>query len=147
MTRYPDITPHLSVTGAEKALEFYAAAFGARETLRLTAPDGAVVHAEMFLGSSLVTLGEAMPEFHLVAPDPDGPVPVSIAHFCDDVDALHAQALAAGATEVSPPTDQFHGDRVGVLRCPFGHRWNLATHLRDVPAQEQQRLLTEMMSG
>jgi PhnB protein len=144
--RYPTITPHLGVDDPAAALDFYERAFDARELVRLALPDGTIAHAEMLIGDALVTLGKAIPEYHLAAPSPDEPVQVSITYFTDDADALYAQAVDAGATPVTPVSDQFHGDRVGSLRCPFGHRWIIATHLEDVPYAEQQRRLTEMMS-
>jgi PhnB protein len=147
MSRYPTITPHLAITDVAAALEFYAKAFGAQERLRLTLPDGSLAHAEMHFGDGLVTLGAAIPEYQLQAPDPDGPVQVAITYFCSDVDAVYEQALAAGASSMSPPADQFHGDRTAAVRCPFGHKWILAKHLRDVPAEEQQRMLDQMMTG
>jgi PhnB protein len=70
---------------------------------------------------------------------------VSITYFTDDADAVYARAVDAGARAVTPVADQFHGDRVGSLRDPFGHRWIVATHLEDVPYDEQQRRLAEMM--
>jgi PhnB protein len=147
MSRYPTITPHLAITDVAAALEFYAKAFGAQERLRLALPDGTIAHAEMQLGDGLFTLGAALPEFQLAAPDPDRPVQVAITYFCPDVDATYEQAVAAGATSMSPPADQFHGDRTAAVRCPFGHKWIFAKHLRDVPAEEQQRLLDEIMTG
>jgi PhnB protein len=146
MTHYPPITPHLGVDDPGAALDFYARAFGAQELVRLTLPDGSVAHAEMLVGGGLVTLGKAIPEYHLRAPSPDEPVHVSITFFTDDVDAVHARAVEAGATATTPVADQFHGDRVGTIRDPFGHRWNIATHLEDVPYDEMQKRLDEMMS-
>ena len=147
MSRYPTITPHLAITDVAAALEFYGKAFGARERLRLTLPDGRIAHAELEVGEGLVTLGAAIPEYQLEAPDPDRPVQVAITYFCPDVDAVYEQAVAAGASPMSPPADQFHGDRTAAVRCPFGHKWILAKHLRDVPPAEQQRLLDELMAG
>jgi PhnB protein len=80
-----------------------------------------------------------------VAPDPEQPVQVAITVFGPDVDAAYERAVGAGATSMSEPADQFHGDRTASVRCPYGHKWNLATHLRDVSPAEQQRLLTETM--
>ena len=147
MSHYSTITPHLAITDVAAALDFYAKAFGAQERLRLALPDGSIVHAEMHIGDGLVTLGAARPEYQLAAPDPDRPVQVAITYSCEDVDAVYEQALAAGASSVSPPADQFHGDRTAAVRCPFGHKWILQKHLRDVPAEQMQRLLDEMMSG
>jgi PhnB protein len=144
--RYPTITPHLAVDDPGAAVDFYARAFGAQEVVRLKLPDGSVAHAEMLLGDHLVTLGKAIEEYHLVAPPADGPVQVTITYFCDDADAVYTRAVEAGATATTPVADQFHGDRVGTLRCPFGHRWVIATHIEDVPYDEQQRRLDSLMS-
>jgi PhnB protein len=146
MSHYPSITPHLAITDVAGALDFYAKAFDAEERLRLSLPDGTIAHAEMYVNGGLVTLGAAIPDYGLAAPDPDQPVHVAITVFGPDVDAAYQQALAAGATSMSEPTDQFHGDRTATVRCPYGHKWILATHLRDVPPEEQQRLLTELMT-
>jgi PhnB protein len=147
MSHYPTITPHLAITDVEAALDFYPKAFGAEERLRLTLPDGSIAHAEILIGDGLVTLGAALPMYQLAAPDPDEFVQVAITVFGPDVDARFEQAIAAGATPLSEPADQFHGDRTASVRCPFGHKWILATHLYDVSPEEQQRLLTEIMGG
>lgn len=148
MSQYPPVTPHLAVADVASALDFYAKAFGAEERLRLTMPDGTIAHAETVLeNGGLVTLGAAIDAYGLVAPDPAGPVQVAITVFGADVDERYARALGAGATSMAEPADQFHGDRTASVRCPFGHKWILAQHLRDVSPEEQQRLLTELMTG
>lgn len=145
MTTYPTLTPHLAVRDAAAALDFYAQAFGAQELQRFAMPDGTVVHAELLLGDALLTLGEAMPEYQQQAPEVDGPVQVALTWFCADADAAFARAVGAGAIAVAPPSDAFHGDRTATVRCPFGHRWILATHVRDVPHEEQQQAFREMV--
>jgi PhnB protein len=147
MSHYPPITPHLAITDVAAALDFYTKAFDAQERLRLSLPDGSIAHAELELNGALVTLGAAIEAYGLVAPEKDGPVQVAITLSVPDVDAAYGKAVEAGATSMSEPADQFHGDRTAAVRCPYGHKWILQTHLRDVSAQEQQRLLTEMMSG
>jgi PhnB protein len=146
-SHYPTLTPHLGVADGAAALDFYAAAFGATEQARFQTSDGTVVHAELRLGDALVTLGLAVADFDLVQPDPDQPVHVTLTWFTDDVDAAYARAVGAGCRSVSEPTDQFHGDRTCALRDPFGHRWVLATHLRDVPMDEQQAAFSQLMGG
>jgi PhnB protein len=148
MSHYPPISAHLAVDDVAAALEFYPRAFGATERLRLAMPDGSVAHAELELDNGgLVTLGAAIEAFGLVAPDPDRPVQVAITLAVPDVDAAYERAVGAGAITMAEPADQFHGDRTASVRCPFGHKWILMAHLRDVSPQEAQRLLTEMMSG
>ncbi|HST66336.1 MAG TPA: VOC family protein [Mycobacteriales bacterium] len=147
MSHYPPITPHLAIADVAAAIDFYAKAFDAQERLRLTLPDGSIAHAELEVNGALVTLGAAIEAYGLVAPDPDGPVQVAVTLSVPDVDAAYERAVRAGATGQNEPADQFHGDRTASIRCPYGHKWIFQTHLRDVPQEEQQRLLTEMMSG
>jgi PhnB protein len=147
MSHYPPITPHLAIDDVAAALEFYPRAFGATERLRLSLPDGSIAHAELELNGALVTLGAAIPAYGLQAPDKDGPVQVAITLSVPDVDAAYTRALDAGATGMSEPADQFHGDRTASLRCPFGHKWILQQHLRDVSQEDAQAALTQMMSG
>jgi PhnB protein len=88
-----------------------------------------------------------MPGGDMAAPSPDAGVHASTTWFTADADAAVARAVAAGATLSSPVADQFHGDRVGVLRDPFGHRWVIATHVTDVTDEDQQSRLTTMMTS
>jgi PhnB protein len=146
-THYPTITPHLAVADGAAALDFYAKAFGAKERARFQMRDGPVIHAEMELDGALVTIGLATPDFDLAQPDPDQPVHITLTWFTDDVDAAYARAVEAGCRSFSEPTDQFHGDRTCAVRDPFGHRWVIATSLRDVPMEEQQAAFRQMMAG
>jgi PhnB protein len=146
VSHYPPVTPHLAIADVAGALDFYARAFGATERLRLTLPDGTIAHAEVHLNGGLLTLGAAIPAYGLEAPDPERPVQVAITLAVPDTDGAYARAVGAGATGTSEPADQFHGDRTATVRCPYGHKWIFAQHLRDVPPEEQQRLLTELMS-
>ncbi len=142
---YGSVTPGLVVDGGSDALEFYEKAFGAEVVLRLEA-GGKIMHSEMRIGDSLVMLSDEMPEYGMKAPDPEAPVPGSLVIYCEDADALHARAVAAGATEINAVADQFHGDRAGSVRCPFGHRWAIATHTEDMSGEEMQRRMEEWMA-
>ena len=71
----------------------------------------------------------------------------SLSIWVEDCDAAHARAVAAGATELSAPADQFHGDRVGTLRCPYGHRWIIASRIRDMTQDEMQQAMEEAFGG
>jgi PhnB protein len=135
-------TPNLVVDRGAAAIDFYERAFGAEVTARLEA-GGMLVHAAIRIGDSLVTLCDAMPSHGMVAPDRDAPVSAFITLYVEDADALHARAIAAGATQINPIADHVHGDRAGSVRDPFGHRWAIATHIEDVPAEEVQRRLAE----
>jgi PhnB protein len=141
---YRTITPNLTVDRGLDALDYYQRAFGAQIVRRLVV-DGKVMHAELRIGDSLITVAEPFPGS--VAPDPEQPVHASVLLYTDDVDAAYARAVQAGATPVNEPADQFHGDRAGSLRDPFGHRWMLATHTEDMSDEELQRRTEEIMSA
>ena len=135
-------TPNLVVDDGAAAIDFYERAFGAEVKARLDA-GGMLVHAALRIGDSLVTLCDAMPAHGFVAPDREAPVSSFITLYVEDADAAHARAIEAGATQINPIADHIHGDRAGSVRDPFGHRWAIATHIEDVPAEEMQRRMAE----
>jgi PhnB protein len=137
---FSTVTPNLVVADGAAAIDFYERAFGAEVQARLEA-GGMLVHAALRIGDAMVTLCDAMPSHGFVAPDADAPVSVFITLYVDDADALHGRALAAGGTEINPIADHVHGDRAGSLRDPFGHRWAIATHIRDVSPEEIEQEL------
>jgi PhnB protein len=130
------ITPHIVVQGAERAATFYGEAFGAEEVTRIPTPDGRLMSVQLRLGDGLLHLADEFPEMGVLAPPSIGGTPVVLALEVADADAVFAQALAAGATVRQPLADMFWGDRHGQIEDPFGHRWNIAQHLRDVPHEE-----------
>ena len=136
---YHAITPYLIVSGAAKALDFYAQAFGAVERDRMQDPSGKVRHAEITIGGACVMLADEHPEIGALSPATVGGSPVNLHLYVEDVDAFVARAVAAGATLTRPVADQFYGDRVGGITDPFGHRWSIATHKEDLTAEEIRR--------
>jgi PhnB protein len=136
---YHTVTPSIVVAGADKAIDFYTKAFGAEEIMRFPGPDGAIMHAEIRIGDSIVMLGDEMPEQGGRSPKSFGGTPVSFFVYREDVDAAWDQAVNAGAKTVMPLADQFWGDRTGCLEDPFGHRWWLAQHVQDLTPEELQR--------
>jgi PhnB protein len=144
---YPRVSPHLSVVGGADAIDFYTSIFGASERMRMAAPDGSVVHAEIQIGDSVLMIGEEMPGGVDPSPKTLGGSPVALFVYLEDVDDVFRRAVEAGATAVSEPEDQFYGDRVGMFDDPFGHRWNVATHIEDVPPAEMERRAAEAMAG
>jgi PhnB protein len=143
---YYSLTPSLAVRGAAEAIGYYERAFGAQQVRRLHGPDGSVMHAELRIGDSIVIVYDEMPAFGLPAPS-GGAHSSSVMFYTPDADAVFARAIAEGATEVSPIGDFFTGDRMGVLVCPYGHRWAIAEHLRDVPDEEIERAAREWMAS
>jgi len=132
------VTANIVVDGGLDALAFYERAFGAEVLMKLV-HEGRLMHGEIRIGEGVVSVTDSMPEYGVAAPDPDGPVHTSLTVWTPDAAALHARVVAAGGTEISPVTDEFHGDRVGAVRCPYGHRWIISTHIEDVDEAEMQR--------
>jgi uncharacterized glyoxalase superfamily protein PhnB len=121
------VTPHLCCAGAAKAIDFYKAAFGATEVMRLDGPDGRLWHAMLIINGSSVMLADEFPDMGGFSPTTLKGTPVTLHLGVPDADAAAARAVAAGATVVMPVADQFWGDRYGVVADPFGHHWSLAT--------------------
>jgi PhnB protein len=133
---YHSVTPYLIVKGAAKAIEFYKQAFGATETFRMPQPDGKIGHAELKIGDSTIMLADEFPERNVRGPESLGGSPVMIHLYIDDVDTVAKRAVASGAKEIRPVQNQFYGDRSGMFADPFGHQWNISTHVEDVSPEE-----------
>ena len=138
------VTPHLICAGAGDAIDFYKKAFGATETSRMPGPGGKLIHASIRIGDSAVMLVDEMPEWGSLGPKALNGSPVVIHLYVDDVDAFAARAVAAGAKVTMPVADMFWGDRYGQLEDPFGHRWSVATHVRDVSPADMQQAMQKM---
>jgi PhnB protein len=130
------ITPHIVVQGAERAARFYRDAFGAQEIDRIPVPDGRMMSIQLGLASCVLHVCDEFPDMGVLAPPSIGGTPVVLSLEVEDVDATFERAVAAGATVRQPPADMFWGDRHGQLEDPFGHRWNVSRHLRDMPHDE-----------
>jgi PhnB protein len=139
--------PYLIVSPAAEAIAFYARVFGAVELVRLAMPDGRVGHAELHLGGGTLMLADEFPEEGYASPLRLGGSAVSLYLSVDDVDAVHARALAAGARERAAPTDHFDGDRRGTLVDPFGHVWSVATRKEAVSPEELVRRFEKAMAA
>lgn len=139
------VTPHIVCKDAAQAIEFYKQAFGAVEIDRLMAPDGSkLLHATMRIGDSVVMLADEFPEWGSVGPLTLEGSPVTLHIYVDDADAAAERAVRAGAKITMALENTFWGDRYGTLEDPFGHRWAVATHVRDVPADEMLQAVREM---
>lgn len=128
---YHNVTPILTVKGADRVIEFLKQTFGAQEKERHQAPNGTIMHAELKIGDSLVMLGEANEQWQ--------PKPAALYVYVDNADATYRRALDAGATSLSEPADQFYGDRNGRVTDPSGNVWVIATHVEDVSQQELEK--------
>jgi PhnB protein len=140
---YPQLVPYLCVEGANAAIAFYCTVFGATERMRIAEPDGRLGHAELEFGTTVIMLSDEFSELTVLAPSTIGGTPVTLHVYVEDVDDVFKRAIDAGATALSPPENQFYGDRSGRFEDPFGHRWSVATHVEDVSSQDMaQRAAT-----
>ncbi|MGL4602859.1 MAG: VOC family protein [Iodobacter sp.] len=142
---YQTATPYLIVNDAPRAIAFYKEAFRATEIIRLTDPSGKIAHAEIRIGHAPIMLADEQMGYR--SPASLGGSPVSLLLYVEDADTLFAQAIASGAEELSPVSDQFYGDRMGSLKDPFGHIWSLATRVEEVPDQEVQKRFAAMFKS
>jgi PhnB protein len=136
MNRVPEdfhtITPQLVVNGVAEAIDWYTKALGANELLRNLAQDGkSIMHSELLLGDSRFFVVDEFPG-SMASPASLGGTSITLHLYVQDVDALFGRAVAAGATVLMPVADQFWGDRYGILKDPFGHRWSIASRIEDL---------------
>lgn len=143
---YSTITPYLIFSGAAKAIEFYKAAFDAKELFRMDAGEGKIGHAELQIGSSRIMIADEHPELGYVSPQTLKGSPVSFMIYVNDVDSTAKKAVAAGMTVKKEIENQFYGDRTGTFQDPFGHTWTIGTHIEDVSPEEMQRRLKNSSS-
>jgi PhnB protein len=141
------ITPHIVVGDASDAAQWYAAAFDAEERNRITLPGGKVMTIELWFGNSAVMVASEFPDMGIVSPETLGGTATVLQVYTDDVDSLWQRALGAGAEVRHPLSEMFWGDRHGQITDPFGHRWNLAQHVRDVGPEEIARAAAEAFAG
>ena len=141
------ITPHIVVREAGRAAEWYKQALGAEERGRIPVPGGKFMQIELRFGDSAVMIADEFPEAGVLSPQAIGGTPVVLHFSTNDVEALWQRAVEAGAEILQPLQDQFWGDRYGQIRDPFGYRWGLAQHMRDVPREEVERIAASIFGG
>lgn len=142
---YHTLTPFLTVRDAARAIEFYKAAFGAQERGVMKGPDGKIMHAELKIGDSIIMLSDEWPEYGALSPLSSGGAGMGLHIYVDGVDAAFDRAVKAGAEVEMPVMDQFWGDRYGKLKDPFGHKWSIATHTKDLSMDEMKHGMDEAM--
>jgi PhnB protein len=142
---YHSITPALTCKGAARAMDFYKQVFGATEIMRMPGPDGRVMHGELRIGDSVIFVSDEFPGMS-TAPTPGVMNPVYIFLYTENVDATFNRALSAGAKVDMPLMDQFWGDRYGKLKDPFGHKWSIGTHIKDLSLDEMKTGMDEAMA-
>jgi uncharacterized glyoxalase superfamily protein PhnB len=142
------LTPHISVNGAAKAIEWYKKAFGAQEIARHAMPDGRLMHAALRIGDSVLMLNDSFQDMGApAAPNAESNLPFNINLYVPDADEVYNRATSAGAKVRMPLADQFWGDRYGMITDPFGYNWAIATRKEDLTPQELGERAAKMFSG
>jgi PhnB protein len=140
---YHSVTPYLVCKGAAQALDWYQKALGAEEMVRMPGPGGAIMHAEVRIGDSMVMMADEFPEMGAKSPQTLGGTPVGMCLYVSDCDVVFKRAVDAGAKVERPLQDQFYGDRSGTIVDPFGHKWTISTHIEDVSPEEMEQRMKE----
>lgn len=136
MATRPPLIPRLVVDDADRAIDFYRAAFDAELLERYADPSGHVVHAALRINGTQLSLTQEKKDWQNVSPKSLGATSVILNLVVDDVDAVGKKLVEAGATVVFPIADQFYGHREGRMEDPFGHQWTLTTIVEDLTPEE-----------
>jgi len=144
---YAAVTPYLVCADAGAAMAWYGEHLGAAERYRLPMPGGGIAHAEIAISGMVLMLSDAFPDMGIVAPDALGGSPVSLQVYVADADATFAAMVADGAEALFDVKDQFHGDRSGKLRDPFGHLWFVSTNREPLDPDEIVSRFKAQMGG
>jgi uncharacterized glyoxalase superfamily protein PhnB len=144
---FHSVTPHITVHDAAGAIDFYKKAFGAQDLGRMPMPDGKkLMHAMIKIGDSIIMLNDEFPEMKCLGPRAIGGSPVTLHLYVDNVDAAFKRAVDAGCTVAMQLEDAFWGDRYGQVADPYGHRWSLATHIKDASEKEMAEAAAKAFS-
>ena len=142
---YNAVMPALAFKGADAAIVWYKNVFGARVKMRFDNPDKTVAHAEITLGDSVIMVSEENQQYN-TSPQTLKGNSVNLCIYVPDVDDVLKKAVHNGATLIAPAKDEFYGDRSGRIEDPFGYRWIISTHIKDVSQEEMKKAMDEMMA-
>jgi len=140
------LSAYITIKRCAEAIEFYKKAFGAKEVGKLSLPNGLIAHAEIEIEGSLLMMADENIEWGNKGPLTIGGNPMTFGLYVKDVDKAFQKAVDAGATVAMPVADMFYGDRVGQVMDPFGYKWMIATHKKDISYEEMQKLSDEMFA-
>lgn len=136
---YHSVQPYLMFQRCADAIAFYGNAFGAKEKLRMPDQQGRITHAEIEIGDSCVMMADEAPQMDAFSAEHYGGSPVSLLIYTEDCDAMYKRAVGTGAKSLREPADQPYGDRMAGVKDPFGYKWWIATHIKDVSIQDLQK--------
>ena len=133
---YHSVQPYVMLKNCAEAIGFYSKAFGAKEKFRMPDAQGRIQHAEIQIGDSIVMMADEAPQMNAYSVEHFGGSPVSLLIYTEDCDEMYSQALGAGAKSLREPADQSYGDRMSGVQDPFGYKWWIATHIKDMSPAE-----------
>ncbi len=143
---YHAVVAAINMPGAAAAMDWYKKVFGATEKMRLTEPDGKIAHGEIDIDGTIIMIAEENAAYNRSPKTLNG-TSVMFSIYVADADATIQKAVAAGATLIAKAEDQFYGDRTGRIEDPYGYKWMVSTHIKEVSEAEMQKMLDEMMKG
>ena len=138
-TEYRTVTPYLKLPNSGRLVEFLKSAFNATEKARLLKPDGTLLHAELFIGDTLLMIHELPPQ--------GVPKPCTLYLRVANTDATFQQAIAAGATPIFPPTDMYYGERVACVTDVSQNDWWIAAPLEKLSLDEIQTRAADFLNA
>jgi PhnB protein len=142
---YHAVIPALCFQGAGAAIDWYKKIFNAKEKMRMENPDKTIAHAEIVIDDCVLMISEEYPQYNS-SPKTLGGNSINLCIYVPDVDAVIQKAVDNGANLIMPAEDQFYGDRSGRFEDPFGYRWIVSTHVRDVSEEEMKKSMEEMQN-
>lgn len=140
---YNAVIPALAFKGAGAAITWYKNVLGAKEKMRFENPDKTIAHAEITIGGDVIMISEEMPEYN-TSPKTLGGNSINLCVYVPDVDNVIKKAVGEGATLIAAAKDEFYGDRSGRFEDPFGYRWIVSTHIKDVSEEDMKKAMDEM---
>lgn len=132
----PRMATTLCVHDADAAIALYTRLFDARTRMVMRDAAGNVLHAQLDVGDSLLLVSDEFPSRGMLGPHSIGGTPCGLTVYVSDVDAVFAAAVESGCEPVRDVREEFYGDRLGKFTDPFGHRWSVASRVRDVTLEE-----------
>ncbi|MEO5591661.1 MAG: VOC family protein [Chitinophagaceae bacterium] len=143
---YQAVVAAINMPNAAAAMEWYKKVFNATEKMRLTEPNGRVAHGEINIDGTVIMIAEEHPDYNRSPKTLNG-TSVIFNIYVPDADAIIQKAVNAGATLIAAAADQFYGDRSGRIEDPFGYKWMVSTHLKEISTAEMQKQLDDMIKS
>jgi PhnB protein len=141
------VAAHLVLDDPERAAAWYGTVFGAQETDRIPLPDGSIFAIDLAIGDTTIALAGEYLDMGIISPKTLGGTYLALVVSTDNADEVWARAVESGATVFHPISDTFYGERAGQFIDPFGHRWGVSQHLRNVPREERDAAVAAMFSS